>query len=228
MKPLEAGLAAIKPIETAYAGHRFRSRLEARWAVFFDTLGISWEYEPQGYELGGGSYTGSAPGGTGYWPIRRYLPDFWLTDFSVWVEVKGQIDVADMLNLGSMAYDSWVPGSSLPGDGLILVGELPDTTGWGEHRAVTHPYFHWYKGLGIKPIQFTEDGLRAYTRGFELKVVDGSVGPFVNGQDDIDHVRLNPYEIHAEGLGLVTTPPRVRAAYTAARSARFEHGERGR
>ncbi len=35
----------IKPIETRYAGCRFRSRLEARWTVFFDHLGIEWEYE---------------------------------------------------------------------------------------------------------------------------------------------------------------------------------------
>jgi hypothetical protein len=35
----------IKPIETRYNGYRFRSRLEARWAVFFDTLGIEYQYE---------------------------------------------------------------------------------------------------------------------------------------------------------------------------------------
>lgn len=40
----------IKPIETRYAGCRFRSRLEARWAVFFDALKIEWEYEPEGVE----------------------------------------------------------------------------------------------------------------------------------------------------------------------------------
>lgn len=33
--------STIKAIETSYAGCRFRSRLEARWAVFFDTLGIA-------------------------------------------------------------------------------------------------------------------------------------------------------------------------------------------
>lgn len=47
-------------IETEYAGYFFRSRLEARWAVFFDQLGIRWEYEPEGYET----------------PFGRYLPDF--------------------------------------------------------------------------------------------------------------------------------------------------------
>lgn len=39
----------IKAIETSYKGYRFRSRLEARWAVFFDALGVSWKYEDQGY-----------------------------------------------------------------------------------------------------------------------------------------------------------------------------------
>lgn len=70
----------IKAIETRYAGYRFRSRLEARWAVFFDALGIGWEYEPEGFEL---------PDGT------RYLPDFKLDYGSYgepqfwWAEVKG-------------------------------------------------------------------------------------------------------------------------------------------
>lgn len=31
---------------TTYAGARFRSRLEARWAAFFDLAGWRWEYEP--------------------------------------------------------------------------------------------------------------------------------------------------------------------------------------
>lgn len=62
---------AIKAIETTYKGCRFRSRLEARWAVFFDTLGVRWEYEPEGFEL----------------PSGRYLPDFDLA-YGLWVEVK--------------------------------------------------------------------------------------------------------------------------------------------
>jgi len=31
---------------TSYAGVRFRSRLEATWAAFFDQLGWRWRYEP--------------------------------------------------------------------------------------------------------------------------------------------------------------------------------------
>ena len=58
----------IKSIETEYRGYRFRSRLEARWAVFFDACGVKWEYEPEGFDLGDGLY---------------YLPDFLLHD--VWI-----------------------------------------------------------------------------------------------------------------------------------------------
>jgi hypothetical protein len=65
----------MKTIETRYAGYRFRSRLEARWAVFFDALGARWEYEPEGFKLPSG---------------KRYLPDFklLLRGRGVFVEVK--------------------------------------------------------------------------------------------------------------------------------------------
>jgi hypothetical protein len=36
----------MKPIPTTYGGFRFRSRLEARWAAFFDAIRWPWQYEP--------------------------------------------------------------------------------------------------------------------------------------------------------------------------------------
>ncbi len=63
----------IKAIETIYNGYRFRSRLEARWAVFFDALRIEYQYEPEGYDLGEAGW---------------YLPDFWLPQVSMFAEVK--------------------------------------------------------------------------------------------------------------------------------------------
>lgn len=36
----------IKAIPTEYAGVKFRSRTEARWAAFFDLVGLKWDYEP--------------------------------------------------------------------------------------------------------------------------------------------------------------------------------------
>ena len=62
----------IKAIETRYKGYLFRSRLEARWAVFFDALGVRYEYEKEGFNLDG----------------INYLPDFWLPDYKEWVEIK--------------------------------------------------------------------------------------------------------------------------------------------
>lgn len=51
----------LKAIETLYKGYRFRSRLEARWAVFLDTLNLKWAYEEEGYALEDAGW---------------YLPDF--------------------------------------------------------------------------------------------------------------------------------------------------------
>ena len=65
-------------IETVYKGYRFRSRLEAKWAYFFDQIGVKYQYEVEGYEL----------------PGTRYLPDFLLTlrrynnHQNVFVEIK--------------------------------------------------------------------------------------------------------------------------------------------
>ena len=61
----------LKPIETIYNGYRFRSRLEARWAVFFDACGIKYQYEPEGFNIG-----------------FRYLPDFYLPWWNCFVEIK--------------------------------------------------------------------------------------------------------------------------------------------
>ena len=36
----------IEAVETVYQGVKFRSALEAKWAMFFTMLGIAWEYEP--------------------------------------------------------------------------------------------------------------------------------------------------------------------------------------
>ncbi len=44
-------MSDIKAIETEYNGYRFRSRLEARWAVFFDSVGIEYVYKPEKIRL---------------------------------------------------------------------------------------------------------------------------------------------------------------------------------
>ncbi len=41
----------MNAIPTIYKGIRFRSRLEAKWACFFDTIMLEWQYEP--FDLAG-------------------------------------------------------------------------------------------------------------------------------------------------------------------------------
>jgi len=41
----------MKALETRYNGFRFRSRMEARWAIYFETCGLAYDYEPEGYDL---------------------------------------------------------------------------------------------------------------------------------------------------------------------------------
>ena len=67
---------AIPAIPTLYAGVLFRSRTEARWAMFWDKLDIKWDYEPQGFVTAAGD---------------PYLPDFAVFPALglLWVEIKG-------------------------------------------------------------------------------------------------------------------------------------------
>ncbi len=79
----------MKAIQTRYNGCRFRSRLEARYAVLFDHLEIKWDYEPEGFEFPDG---------------RRYLPDFWLhipgkEGWGYWVEIKAVKPSSDEFDL---------------------------------------------------------------------------------------------------------------------------------
>ncbi len=103
-------MSEIKAIPTEYKGYLFRSRLEARWAVFFDAMGIEWEYEPEGFVLSNGSW---------------YLPDFYLLNFHCYFEVKRK-SVKDtdegneaLANISNGAHnDSWA--------GIIAFGDPMD------------------------------------------------------------------------------------------------------
>lgn len=128
--------AVLKAIDTKYAGYLFRSRTEARWAVFFNALGIKFEYEVQGFDL------------NGIW----YLPDFFISDHNDWIEVKGQEptdEEKEKCNALARASDKSV---------LIVVG-IPST----EPQVYWfHPMKGCYgdiNGLPMK-LQFTAGGTR--------------------------------------------------------------------
>lgn len=113
----------MKAIETEYKGYRFRSRLEARWAVFLDACGVKWEYEPEGFDLGDGLY---------------YLPDFLLHDVwipsddwtkgneyqNLWVEVKGKFNEGDSEKIEEFHLYSGYP--------ILVLTNIPDGNDIGD------------------------------------------------------------------------------------------------
>jgi hypothetical protein len=201
----------VAAIETSYKGYRFRSRLEARWAVFFDTLKWHWKYEPQGYVVEG----------------QPYLPDFWVDEVG-WVEVKGELDRAGLLKLGLAAGPDGLPltlsdetipseiGRSRPGwtwlgiarpflPRLLLLGDIPSPVSW------IHYQFGLSNGRHV-----------VYRNAVLLPAGMTSVGDWsLVGADPL------PAMPHG-GEGRIIQPfSQVTDAYRAARSARFEHGESG-
>jgi len=97
-------------VPVRWGKHRFRSRAEARWAVFFDGIGVEFQYEPEQFELSIGVC---------------YTPDFYLCKQNIYVEVKHRGLVApsqdEQLKAMSLAIDT---GTAV----LMLFGDVRVTT----------------------------------------------------------------------------------------------------
>jgi hypothetical protein len=189
----------VRVIETVYNGYRFRSRLEARWAVFFDSLGIEYEYEKEGYVL----------------PSGNYLPDFYLRELDLYVEIKSrECALAHLLELWNLSCEFekgvgkklYVCGYGIPNEeeandmchflysteiGLAVMGDQPYL--WCEC-----PVCH------VLGIQF--DGRSGRNRHKSDCKYFGNNNDYKNYNYDSD---------------------RIINAYTKARQARFEFGENG-
>ena len=96
----------LTPIETRYGGYHFRSRLEARWAVFFNKFRKArWTYEEEGLAL----------------PSGWYLPDFWLkarNGRDCIIEIKPTRDFGDM-TLPELQFGREILAAS-PGLGYLI------------------------------------------------------------------------------------------------------------
>lgn len=69
---METTLLEIDAVPTFYRGGVTRSRLEARWLIAFDSLGVRWQYEPRRFKSADESY----------------LPDLYLPGCRAYVEIK--------------------------------------------------------------------------------------------------------------------------------------------
>jgi hypothetical protein len=98
---------------TTYAGVRFRSRLESRWAAFFDLAGWAWEYEP--IELAGWApdFLVTTPTGRLYAEVKPYLEIDDFHDHPAWSMMDGAYDPAPAVFGNSPVTTSWRTGSVL-------------------------------------------------------------------------------------------------------------------
>lgn len=107
----------LKAIETRYKGYRFRSRLEARWAVFFSALGVAWVYEAEGYDLGIAGW---------------YLPDFVIRK-ELWAEIKPETPSLEELSkakaLAAESNGVVIVAVGTPGEEKIYLLSKEDSLG---------------------------------------------------------------------------------------------------
>lgn len=164
-------LSRLKAIETHYRGFRFRSRLEARWAVCFDHMGLDWNYEEEGFEL----------------PSGRYLPDFVVrrkgSSLKTYVEIKPDkpdhkakklcFELAQGLEKDDVLFLFGAPGADYTGlpyythtsfNSLVFYGYKPGR-GWPRDRsffAVDLPAFLVSNKLSIPPAHTMHDDEKKY------------------------------------------------------------------
>lgn len=204
----------MRSIQTSYKGCRFRSRLEARWAVFFDHLGLEWAYEPEGFVL---------PDGT------RYLPDFYLPSLKAYVEIKPKLASFD---------EEWEPETGSKADKFLdAINELNIS----EVEPTRYLYIVGQPGKvpscngtiedQLNSRDFTEyDSYRIFTNDVDHYFCScnncGAVGVEFEGRAG----RLK----HTKGCAIAyedryhnANSKKILMAAKAARSARFEFGESG-
>lgn len=199
-------MSELKAIQTEYKGYLFRSRLEARWAVFLDSLGVKWEYEPEGYDLGNG---------------MCYLPDFRLHDVTInhgffkrhctiYLEVKGQMNDGDATKINRF-YELGYENGNRYGESataVLVVGNISD--GETMEQLIDYMQREAYSNHGRWP------------NFYNFGTIDGDYFAAYPGVDQYGVFTL--FGDDANYLWSMNFAATERA-YRLARQARFEHGE---
>lgn len=166
-------MGALRAIETQYKGYRFRSRLEARWAVFFDALGIKWEYEAEGFDLP---------------EVGRYLPDFFIPvngSYGPYFEIKGEEPTKDELRKLSILC------REKSAYGAILVG-----TPGGDARS-----YHFFDKDGDEESSFySEDCTPRFFDWLGDRILEGPTGSTKKFDRAIKAARVARFEFGERGV----------------------------
>lgn len=209
----------IQAIETSYNGYRFRSRLEARWAVFFDAIDQKYRYETEGYVLSGIPYLPdfqilSEPGINGYGDM---------IETAEFVEIKPTDPTRQEWNKAVLlASESGNTVNIFAGDpdidveiyqicSDIMGGELPEFL-------TNIPSYAADKTIAMPPYTWSHAYWKQCVRCLRVQLVN----IWMTDPDGVDTCIY----CSAEKRGLLdVASPDLLKAYRAARSARFEFGE---
>lgn len=189
----------IQAIETEYAGYKFRSRLEARWAVFFDKSGIEWRYEPEGFRLKS-DWLEAGPKRCPNKCTYSCLPDFYLPQVGMWAEVKpGAPSDTELVKMILLAEQT--------GKQVLLLDDVP---AWRTYFAIDHSEFeHGGWDVLLQEYDISEDHERWKSEGR------------FHSEQQIWEALLSFNLPEERGVQCSGPEPK---AIAAARSARFEHG----
>lgn len=187
----------MKAIQTEYKGYKFRSRLEARWVVFFETLGIEWQYEPEGFVLKNEGY---------------YLPDFYFPEYDFFGEVKGILTkdeeekheaFVETLEKQLFIFHDFdqPPERYYVGKDILHCFDCGDVLGWHNTQ------YHLDCTTGRKDIVMKDDAIPFY------EFIDSTHSPI--------WVCADPAIYHDH----ILSSSKYYSAIENAKQARFEHGE---
>lgn len=146
-------------IPTTFDGVKYKSQTEAKWAVFFNRLGVEFTYEPRPFNIT---------------QTNKYTPDFYVKDFKAVIEVKPddrnivlkEAHKIAMLRLNLKAHNVWlIMGPPDATKNNIIDMSCNDRTPehWRQRRSVTeyltapethfriledrrNPFYYWLSG----------------------------------------------------------------------------------
>lgn len=200
----------MKAIETVYRGIKFRSKLEAQWAVFFDQCGVEWEYEPEGYDLGDGVW---------------YLPDFVLHNVGycrgadengdLWVEVKGKFTHEDFVKIDHWNYGDYETREKNRSDegylrmlkGILVVGQMPRVT--------------LYNSLDFERAAENTGGFQYDDMVYSFTTLDGDYWGAAPGIDEYGNFQVFGYGNGGRDYEIDWS--QTKRTYFNARNYRFDH-----
>jgi hypothetical protein len=211
-------MSELKPIETIHSGWRFRSRLEAKWGIFFETLGIDYIYEKEGFDL------------DGLW----YLPDFFFPQYDCWIEIKPvtptpeerekviRLALASHKHVAMFVGDVW---HDVQGWAYAEIGEMTREN-VNEIFQGESIWTHWLST--DECICPSADGMLA---GFDFKRGIRWFATTLYECQQCHAIELilgkSICTCNPRGNHLRANSPRIIEAFTAARQARFGKGGRG-